>query len=92
MDRPAVEQRVIESFLKDGRLVTMPARRNKRLVVLDHIAQKFEAGKRYPETEVNAILRPCHDDVASLRRHLVDEAFLDRENGVYWRAGGTVDV
>jgi hypothetical protein len=33
-----------------------------------------------------------HPDFAALRRHLVDEAFMDRAGGVYWRAGGTVDV
>ncbi|HEV7148233.1 MAG TPA: DUF2087 domain-containing protein [Pedococcus sp.] len=32
-----------------------------------------------------------HDDVAALRRYLVDEGFLDRRDGQYWRAGGSVD-
>jgi hypothetical protein len=27
-----------------------------------------------------------------LRRYLVDEGFMKREQGVYWRSGGTVDV
>jgi hypothetical protein len=90
--RPGAEQRIVETFVKDGRLVTVPAKRAKRLVVLDHIAQSFELGLTYAETEVNSILRPFHDDVASLRRYLVDEEFLSRENNVYWRTGGSVDV
>jgi hypothetical protein len=92
VDRVFDETRVLDSFVKDGRLVTVPARRRKRQVVLNHVAQRFQIGRRYSESEVNAILRPFHDDVASLRRYLVDEVFLDRENGVYWRSGGTVDV
>ena len=32
------------------------------------------------------------NDHAALRRYLVDEGFLDRDHGVYWRAGGRVDV
>ena len=92
MDRPIDEERVLKSFVQDGRLVTIPARRHKRLVVLDHMAQSFQVGLRYSESEVNAILRHFNDDVASLRRYLVDEQFLDRDNGVYWRAGGTVDI
>jgi len=32
------------------------------------------------------------DDTAALRRYLVDEGFLDREAGDYWRAGGSYDV
>jgi hypothetical protein len=47
---------------------------------------------RYAETEVNAILRSFNDDVATLRRYLVDEGFLSRESNVYWRSGGAVDV
>jgi hypothetical protein len=91
-DRPAAEQRIIDTFVKDDRLVIMPSKRSKLLVVLDHIAQSFELGVTYSETDVNAILRGFHDDVAALRRYLVDDEFLTRENNVYWRTGGTVDV
>jgi hypothetical protein len=87
----ADRDRVLAAFLTpDGRLVRVPARHRKRLVVLDHLARVFEPGRRYPEPEVNALLRAFHDDVASLRRHLVDEEFLARDAGVYWRTGGTV--
>jgi hypothetical protein len=27
-----------------------------------------------------------------VRRHLVDEGLLSREDGLYWRSGGWVDV
>jgi hypothetical protein len=47
---------------------------------------------KYPERAVNAILRVWFADYASLRRYLVDEQLLVRENAVYWRAGGPVDV
>jgi hypothetical protein len=60
--------------------------------VLDHVAQRFELGRTYPEREVDAILKSVHDDHAALRRYLVDDGFLTREAGVYWRSGGTVDV
>lgn len=46
---------------------------------------------RYPEADVNARLATFHDDVAALRRALVDEELLDRADGRYWRAGGRVD-
>ena len=38
------------------------------------------------------MLRRYHDDYAALRRYLVDEGFMTREGGVYWRSGGTVRV
>ena len=83
---------ILRAFLDaQGRLVTVPAKRAKRLVVLDHLAQRFEPGERYSESEVNNRLREAHDDVAALRRYLVDEGFLSREAGVYWRTGGSVE-
>ena len=88
--RPEV---VLRTFLDgEGRLITLPAKRSKRLVVLDHVAQRFEPGERYPEAEVNQRLRSVHEDVAMLRRYLVDEGVLDRAGGIYWRIGGSVDL
>jgi hypothetical protein len=92
MERSPTEQRLLERFFHDGRLVLMPTRRSKRLVVLDQVAQLFELGRTYPEQEVNALLVRIHPDVAALRRYLVDEQFLTREGGVYWRSGGSVDL
>ncbi len=83
---------VLRAFLRDGRLTQIPAARGKRLVVLEHIAATFEPGMRYPERQVDAMLREWHPDHAALRRYLIDEQFLAREAGVYWRIGGTVDV
>lgn len=86
-------QRVLRAFLDaSGALRSIPARRGKRRVVLEHIASVFEVGVRYPERDVNAMLRAFHPDVAALRRYLVDEEFLDREPGTYWRCGGPVEL
>ncbi len=84
---------VLRSFLTtDGRLQRLPAKRSKRLVVLDHVSQQFDPGVTYAEKEVNAILERFFADYAALRRALVDEEFLTRENNLYWRSGGTVVV
>ena len=83
---------MLETFFKDGRLVTVPAKRAKRLIVLDHLAQRFQPGQTYTESEVSAELALVHDDYAALRRYLVDEGFLTREANRYWRTGGTFEV
>jgi hypothetical protein len=83
---------VLRTFIVDGRLTRIPAARAKRRVVLEHLAACFEPGIKYPEKAVDAILRAWHPDYASLRRYLVDEYLLARENAVYWRTGGYVDV
>ena len=97
MDRPTLDdaltdrEAVLRAFLtEDGRLRSIPTRVRKRLVVLNELAQQFDIGETYAETEVNATLRTFHPDVAALRRYLVDEGFLERRDGRYWRAGGTV--
>lgn len=76
----------------DGSLISIPRKRAKLLVVLDHLAQEFDLGIVYPETTVNDRLGRFHPDVAALRRYLVDEQFLTRRDGFYWRSGGTVDL
>ena len=84
---------MLSNFLDaDGRLHTIPTKRAKKLVVLDHLAQRFEPGRVYSEAEVVAVLIEFHPDHAALRRYLVDEEFLAREEGRYWRTGGTVEV
>ena len=89
-DLPREKAKVMRSFFRDGRLLQIPTVRTKRLIVLDVLAQEFEPGRRYSESMVNLILGKFHDDVAALRRYLVDEEFMDRESGEYWRAGGSV--
>ena len=87
------DRRVLGNFLTDdGRLHTIPSKRAKLLVVLDHLSQQFEPGKTYTEAEVNHVLNDFHPDHAALRRYLVENQFMTREDGVYWRSGGTVDV
>jgi hypothetical protein len=83
---------VLRNFVTDGRLRQIPANKAKRRVVLDWLALRFEPGKTYPERDVNLLLGMAHSDVAALRRYLVDEEFLERRDGFYWRAGGTFDV
>jgi hypothetical protein len=87
------DDRVLRNFLAaDGRLHTIPTKHSKLLVVLDHIAQSFEPGQTYPEREVNAIIERFHPDYAALRRYLVDNQFLTRDDAIYWRSGGTFHV
>jgi hypothetical protein len=83
---------ILRAFIRDGRLVQLPAARAKRRVVLEHIVAVFEPGFRYPERSVDAILRAWYDDYVTIRRHLIDEELMARDRGIYWRVGGYVDV
>lgn len=81
---------VLRAFTRDGRIVSVPVARRKRRLLLEHVAGIFEPGVRYPELEVNAMMRAWYADYAALRRHLIDAALLDRADGFYWRIGGPV--
>jgi len=86
------EESVLRSFFRDGRLTEIPAKESKRRIVLERIALEFEPGVHYDEQTVNAIVGRFSLDHASLRRYLVDEGFLDRDHGTYWRSGGRVET
>jgi hypothetical protein len=80
----------LRAFTGHGRIETLPARQARRHLLLDKIAQAFEPGVRYSEHRVSMFLGALHADYAALRRYLVDEEFLSRSGGQYWRSGGTV--
>jgi hypothetical protein len=82
-------RRVLRTYLVHGRLPVVP-RGAKRSLLLAYLATAFEPGVRYPESEVNEIVGVWNPDVAALRRYLVDEGLLARQDSVYWRCGGWV--
>jgi hypothetical protein len=83
-DWSKADLKVLRAYLDHGRLTSIPAQHTKRLVVLRFLAATaFEPGVSYPERDVNMRLALRHPDVASLRRYLVDEGFVEREHGIY---------
>jgi hypothetical protein len=81
------QAKVLRSYLDDGRLTTIPASLRKRLVILAWLRdQVFTEEREYPEKEVNQRLALFHPDVAALRRYMVDERLVTREQGMYRRA------
>jgi hypothetical protein len=87
---PQARRKVLDAFVRDGRITSMPTASGKREILLDWLAGRFDVGRRYTEAEVNAALDGHAEDHVSLRRALVDAGMLDRDDGAYWRSGGTV--
>lgn len=86
------ERQVLGRFFVGMRLTEIPALRGRRLIVLERLAHEFDVGIRYTEKEVNSILQSFHPDYAALRRYMVEEGFLSRADGSYWRSGGRVEI
>ena len=83
-------EQILAPFLdEDGRLTGLSSKRQKRLVALEYVAERFEPGRSYTEREVNALCTAWHSfsDFHLLRRELVEAGLLRRErNGSrYWR-------
>ena len=85
MSPPANEDEngVLRAFFDGPRLRQIPASRKKRVIVLRRLLERFAPGRSYPESEVNDLLREAHEDVATLRRELVDYGFMVRDRGIY---------
>jgi ArsR family transcriptional regulator len=81
----AYRTKVLDTFFRYGRLLRLPAQLKKQQIVLERIAGAFESGREYSEREVNLILLDFHEDVAALRRGLVEQGLMAREKGFYSR-------
>ncbi|PWI18325.1 hypothetical protein DI272_32410 [Streptomyces sp. Act143] len=81
---------LLRTFVREGRLVRLPAQWTRKKLILKYIAeQTFEPGVEYPERTVDEKLRGwCEDgdvDHVTLRRYLVDLEHLRRSEGIYRR-------
>jgi DNA-binding transcriptional ArsR family regulator len=88
---PAFDRKVLATFTAaDGRILAFPTQEKKTHVLLRHVLPSFSHGVRYPEKRVNEILSRYNDDVARLRRWLVEFGYMKREGGggKYWRVDG----
>lgn len=83
-DVDEADRRVLRGLLRGEELKHIPSG-DRLQPVLRWLAGKFEPGRRYPEREVNELLKRHHPDFATLRRDLVDFRYLAREREIYWR-------
>jgi len=73
-----------------GKFNQFPGKRQKKkqTLMLEFLAQQFEANRKYSEKEVNEILNQHHsfDDPATLRRLMYGSQLLDRtlDGKEYW--------
>ncbi|WFE29460.1 DUF2087 domain-containing protein [Solwaraspora sp. WMMD791] len=80
----------LSPFIRDGRLISMPARQARRRAVLTHIVEAcFDRDIVYDEPAVDELLRHWCDggdvDHVTVRRYLVETELLTRADGRYCR-------
>ena len=59
------------------------SQRKKERICLEEIAKALEPGRVYAEPELNQVLLGFHEDYCTLRRDMISEGLLQRENGQY---------
>ncbi|MBR0430396.1 MAG: metalloregulator ArsR/SmtB family transcription factor [Lachnospiraceae bacterium] len=79
----AYRKKVLDAFFEYGKLKNIPSQRKKERIVLEEIAKAFKKNKAYTEKEVNLIIADFHDDFCTLRRDMISEGLLEREDSVY---------
>ncbi|AZN43938.1 DUF2087 domain-containing protein [Paenibacillus albus] len=81
-----LKQSVLRNFITaDGKLKHIPAQLKKKRIVLEHLAEQLEEGRKYTEKELNAFIQQYHADFATIRREFIMHAYLYREQEVYER-------
>ena len=70
----------------DGTMSRFPKKEKHKVAVLIQILKRFEATRRYTQTEVNEILATASEDHTTLCRYMVDYGFLGRtrDGSEYW--------
>ena len=81
----AYRQKTIDAFFEYGKLKSIPAQRKKKRIILEEIVKGFEPGRIYPEREVNLIIADVHDDFCTIRRDMISEGLMARDQRGYWR-------
>ncbi|MCL2321518.1 MAG: DUF2087 domain-containing protein [Oscillospiraceae bacterium] len=63
-----------------------PVKEKRKIIILQHLTEEFNKNKKYSEKEVNSILKNFYDDIATVRRYLIEYGFLDRtkDGREYW--------
>jgi ArsR family transcriptional regulator len=85
VEEDAYRDKVLRTFFQRGRLTGIPAQLKKRQIVIERLAQEFEPDRAYTEREINQVLVEFHDDVATLRRGLIEHKLMERDHGIYRR-------
>jgi len=85
-EEPAFVAKVVHAFIREDRLVSIPARERRRQVIYRYLRDAvFTEDRPFEEKEVNMRLALFHPDVATIRRGMVDAGLVTREAGRYRR-------
>ncbi|WJN47454.1 DUF2087 domain-containing protein, partial (plasmid) [Priestia aryabhattai] len=75
---------IVKNFINsDGTLKQIPSQRKKKNVILAYLICDLHQGKTYKERDLNEYIKNYHEDYATIRRELIMQHFMYRQNGEY---------
>ncbi|AWD68674.1 MULTISPECIES: metalloregulator ArsR/SmtB family transcription factor [Priestia] len=75
---------IVKNFINsDGTLKQIPSQRKKKNVILAYLIRDLHQGKTYKERDLNEYIKNYHEDYATIRRELIMQHFMYRQNGEY---------
>ncbi|QSX23937.1 metalloregulator ArsR/SmtB family transcription factor [Priestia megaterium] len=75
---------IVKNFVNsDGTLKQIPIQRKKKNVILAYLIRDLHQGKTYKEKDLNEYIKNYHEDYATIRRELIMQHFMYRQNGEY---------
>ena len=76
-------EKVLRTFIRNGRVNRIPAQHKKRLIVMGEILRRFHPESIYKESEVDGIIGEFWDDYCTIRRAFIDEGLMVRDGDKY---------
>ncbi|SUV04306.1 DUF2087 domain-containing protein [Priestia megaterium] len=75
---------IVKNFINsDGTLKQIPSQRKKKNIILAYLIRDLHQGKKYKERDLNEYIKNYHEDYATIRRELIMQHFMYRQNGEY---------
>jgi excisionase family DNA binding protein len=75
--------KIVKTFIKNGKLIDIPATRSKRELILKYLVSKLDNTKIYSEKEINDFIKNYHQDVCTIRREFIGYKLMVRKDGKY---------
>ncbi|MGE5437666.1 MAG: metalloregulator ArsR/SmtB family transcription factor, partial [Syntrophothermus sp.] len=76
--------KVLKTFFVRGKLKQLPVQHKKKMIVLEEFYKKFKPDVQYAEKDVNEMIIEKFDDYCLIRRLMIEEGMMKRQNQTYW--------
>lgn len=74
---------VLRAFFDGPRLVSIPAQRRKKEIVLEEVLRRLPRRREYKEAELNRFIEVTHPDFCAIRREWIMGGYMERNAGIY---------